>query len=52
MSKKKKIAIVIPAVLVIIGVCVVFSLCYKGLLGFYHPQKKALKGQKRKATPA
>lgn len=45
MSKGKKAAIICAAALVIIGVAVCSTLAFKGLLGFYHPQKSAREGQ-------
>lgn len=45
MKKKSVIAVVCAAVLVIIGVVLCLVLAFKGLLGFYHPLKKAKEGQ-------
>lgn len=41
MSKAKKALICAAAAAVAVGIAVCLVLCSKGLLGFYHPQKKA-----------
>ena len=45
MKKSLKIILIVLAALVIGGVVCCFVLCSKGLLGFYHPRKKAQPGQ-------
>ena len=45
MSKRKKAVVFSAAAIVIIAALVFSVLAFKGLLGFYHPQKKAQEGQ-------